>query len=426
MTIELHRNRPALEYPLPAGSYLTLLRRVLAVLALGAASWGIASAGEPQPQYHGFTPAGAAAANFGQAKQELLSALSDCRRPGFIGPRVVRSPRNIDEFYPTEAQHQGEQAVVVISFLDDSLGNLRFPHVGRTFPIKAPPALVAAAIKLMRGYAVTPSSLNGEPISSWGVFPIRFILRDVGGPMGSLLNQDAWLAMLDKANAGDVPSILYSGYVAEIVPTETGLSGPATWSLIIDSALQGADFARMQLYDLLSACSRESVVEPWVAADAKAGSLQAEMNLAQTMWAGMLAKRGEVNQTENLSELLHTVAGGADPFYRLWAAGVLATEPGQRDPATALKVALALNDQPGVGHQYDPDYGELLAAAQAANGHFGAAVHSEQQAIQWAQRDGWNLKMMESRLTTYQAQRPWFGHLCDCQQIAPDVNAGLE
>jgi hypothetical protein len=84
-----------------------------------------------------------------------------------------------------------------------------------------------------------------------------------------------------------------------------------------------------------------------------------------------------------------------------------------------------LNARPDTGHEYDPDYAELLAAARAAKGQFGAAVQSEQEAIGWARRDAWNLKTMESRLATYQAHRPWYGHLCDCQQIAPDTDAGL-
>lgn len=273
---------------------------------------------------------------------------------------------------------------------------------------------------------MTPASLNGEPISTWIGMPVKFILQGVGGPMGSLLRQDAWLAMLDKANAGDVQSIEASGYVAGLVGGETGLSSNARLSLIVDSALQGADFARMQLYRALSVCSQESVVEPWVSADAKAGSLQAEMTLAQILWTEMLSSGSDASQTAKLSELLHTVAGGADPFYRLWAAEVLATEPGLRDPATALRVAVTLNARPDAGHEYDPDYGELLAAAQAANGHFAAAVQSELQAIGWARHNGWNLRSMDSRLATYRARRPWFGHLCDCQQIAPDIRAGVK
>lgn len=105
---------------------------------------------------------------------------------------------------------------------------------------------------------------------------------------------------------------------------------------------------------------------------------------------------------------------------------MLATEPGLRDPAAALRVAVALNAKRDAGHEYDPDYGELLAAAQAANGQFAKAIQSELAAIGWARHYGWNVRSMETRLAAYRAQRPWFGHLCDCQQIAPDIWAGVK
>ena len=59
-------------------------------------------------------------------------------------------------------------------------------------------------------------------------------------------------------------SIVAAGYVAELVGGEAGLSKHEELSLLVDGALRGADFARMQLYRRLSECSRGSTVEPWV------------------------------------------------------------------------------------------------------------------------------------------------------------------
>lgn len=430
MSIAITRGQSAPENPPPLGSYVTLLRTMLALLAVIAVSWGDARASESQPQYRGFSATGATGANYDRIKQEIMSTLVGCgsteRNADFVAPKIKRRAKNPGEFYPTEARMRGEQAVITLSFLDDSLGNIRFIHVKQSFPVNPDPALIAAAIQLARAYVVTPASLNGEPIPYWTGMPVKFILQGVGGPMGSLLRQDAWLAMLDKANAGDVQSIVDSGYVAEMVSGETGLSRNAEMSLVVDSALHGADFARMQLYGALSPCSQEAIVEPWVSADAKTGSIQAQMTLAQITWARALARGSEASQTDKTRDLLHAVADGAEPFYRLWAAGVLATEPGLRDPATALKVAVALNDKRDAGYEYDPDYLELLAAARAANGKFPAAVQAELTAIGWARHNGWNVKLMESRLLSYRSQRPWFGHLCDCQQIAPDMQVRLK
>ena len=363
-----------------------------------------------------------------QAKQAILTALKDChvpQRSHFILPKVEKRPRNPGEFYPLEARQKGEQAVLNMSSLEDSLGNLRFLHVRQAFPLKPDAELIDVATHLAQSFVFAPASLNGSPVAYWTQIPVWFILTDVGGPTGSLLNQDRWLALLDKANTGDVPSIELSGYVVELVGHEAGLTEPEALSLLVDSALDGADYARMQLYRDLTACSSGSLVDAWVSADAQAGSAEAELTLAQTLYTKMLSSGSDAGQTAKISELLHRVADSPDKFYQLWAAGVLATEPGLRDPAVALKVATALNAQPDAGHERDPDYAELLAAARAANGQFASAVNSELTAIEWARHRGWNLKSMQSRLATYRAQRPWFGHLCDCQQIAPDSDVGL-
>lgn len=332
MTIDVSRSKSMRRNPSRFGPYITLLRTALPVLAVAVTLCGNSRASASESQDRGFPAAGTTASNYDQIKQELVSTLAGCgsapSNPDFVAPKITKFPRNPGEFYPDVARVQGEQAVIMVSLLVDSLGNVRFLHVLQAFPTQPDPALVAAAMQLVRGYAVTPAWLNGEPISYWTAVPVRFILQDAGGPMGSLLRQKAWLAMLDKANAGDVQSIVNSAYVAELVGGETGLSREGELSLIIDSALHGADYARMDLYRMLSVCSRASVVEPWVSADAKAGSLQAEMTLAQITWARMLARNSEASQAETLSGLLHNVADGTDPFFRLWAAGVLATEPG--------------------------------------------------------------------------------------------------
>ncbi len=117
------------------------------------------------------------------------------------------------------------------------------------------------------------------------------------------------------------------------------------------------------------------------------------------------------------SILLHGAANARDPFVQMWAAGILATAPVPevRDPEAALATALTLTEA-----ATDPDYAEVVAAAQAASGHFDESIRAQEIALALAKNRRWNVTQIQLRLETYRSRRPWTGYLCDCTDLSPE------
>ena len=402
-----------------------LLHGALAVAFLQAAAWAAASSA---PGTQGTATAPTAPPHFEADKQLLSKALQQCAAsfaksnangPQIQPPKVISKPTVIDELYPNTERVLNHQAVLRVSFLIDPVGNLRFPHIAFALPFTPGEAFTEAAIRLARGYAFSPPVLNGRPIASWDGLPVRFVIDLRSGPMGRMLNKDEWERLLRKARVGDFQSIRAAAYVVELLRSDSGLSETAVQELLVESALLGDDFARLDLVQRLSGCSEGALVDQWIFADANAGSLEAEFQ-----WADSLIGSSDSAVTSKASELLHKLAASPDAFMRLWAAGFLATTPidGLRDPQVALQVATELNRAPGAPYAQDPDYAELLAAAQAANGQYADAAQSEGAAIQRATSLKWKVDNLQGRLDTYLAGKPWHGYLCDCEQLSTGVH----
>ena len=185
---------------------------------------------------------------------------------------------------------------------------------------------------------------------------------------------------------------------------------------MVESAFAGDDSIRLDLVSRLSSCGKAGLVQQWVITDAMAGSAE-----AQIRWAKMLIATNDSELVAKASEKLHEASTSRDPFIRLWVAGLMATAPIERlrDPVLALQIATTLNHEAKVPYSEDPDYAELLAAAQAANDQYDAAAQSELLAIKRAVALKWNTSGLQNRLAVYQAKKPWRGYLCDCDQLSP-------
>jgi hypothetical protein len=363
-----------------------------------------------------------------QDKQLLTAALRQCGFQFGLGPRyqangldiqaakVLSAPTQIDDYYPLKERVVGRQAVLRVAFLLDPLGNLRFPHLAFALPFHPDQDFVDEAIRLVRRYVFSPYKLNGRAVGTFTAMPVKFVLDVGSGPLGKMLNQNEWAKLLKKAKAGDFESLRAAAYVGELIRSDASLDESAVQDLLVASALRGDDFARLALVWRLSACSKGSLVDRWIFADANAGSLKAKLR-----WADLLMGGADPQYFGKAKELLESLASSSGSFMRLWAAGLLATAPmeGVRDPEVALQVATTLNREPGVAYAQDPDYAELLAAAQAANGHYSDAVESEKTAIARATVLKWNVSNMQARLSTYVAGTPWRGYLCDCGEGFP-------
>lgn len=362
----------------------------------------------------------AADASVDRAKDILLLALGDCtsdklhaQRHRIELPQRLSGPTINSSEYPPDQLQQGHQAVLLIYFLVDSLGNARFPHASYALPLDPDSSFLEAAIGLVRRNTYSPLKVDDGARASWVRYPVKFVLEEARGPMGRLLDEASWDALLKKAHDGDVIATKQVVYIAHLLGTMQGLDEP----LLVESALHGEDSARFQILKTLSACARDSVADQWIFEDANAGSSEARI-----WWADLLIKSNDPEFLPKARDLLEQVATSNDAFMRLWAAGILATSPvaAIRDPALALSVASALNHQLSAIYSRDPDYAELLAAAQAANGQYAEAMQSEHQAIERASALHWNVTALQSRLDSYAANKAWRGYLCDCEQLRPD------
>jgi len=393
---------------------------VAVLMTLGTALWA------DTPNAAQKADAGGVTSTLLHDEQLLEAALKTCplpvtRQPRALdnaeeaAPRVLRYAKNLGAAYPIEARAQGRQGVLQVRLLVDALGNSRFAHVVYSFPTQPGQDLEDAAIKVAaHEIAIAPARSGGRTLATWVDVPVRFILQETDGPMGSLLDQKKWDKLRSKALEGDLGSIQEAAYVAGLVPGESGLSEQMAANLTVQSAASGEESARWTLIHQLSACAHASLVSPWVFADASTGSPQAQM------WFAALLMDSGTNVAKT-RELLGQLTRASDPFWRLWSAGILATSPvaAIRDPALALRVATALYPKPGGPYGQDPDYAEALAAAKAANGQYAAAVAEETEAIDWAKQYGWKTTMLQQRLASYQSHHAWTGYLCDCQKLAP-------
>lgn len=403
------------------------MRRIVpALIALLAVS-AVMSIGAAEEANSSGSSSGADAARE-QNKALLERKLNSCEAQTSGGAASPKTGKERARFrmkmepYPSGEELSGNQAVIQVSFLADALGNPRFPHVWRTFPDKPDEAFLESALAMTQRAKLEPAQLKGAPIASWVTVAVKYTLQEPGTgywPMGRLLNQKAWNTYLERANNGDVKAAALTAYVAVMVPGETGLSVRGEDSLLIQSALDGSTFSRMELIRRLSLCQQSASLDPWLFNLADAGVPDAKVH-----WAVTLMNSHDESLNSKVVELLHQVSQSSDEFMRLWVAGLLATTPDDaiRDPAAALLLAKSLNGKPGPGHKNDPDYLEVLAAADAANGDYAGAISAEKAAITYAQERRWQVMQLQARLASYQASQPWRGYLCDCERLSPGEN----
>jgi len=176
--------------------------------------------------------------------------------------------------------------------------------------------------------------------------------------------------------------------------------------------MAGERTAALRVAQLLSSpeCAKPPAALDMLRQQALSGYSAAEM-----VRAGQMMRANDPSTYSEISSLLHGAANSNDEFIQLWATGLLATAPAMelRDPPFALTKALTFKQE------RDPDFLEALAAAQAANAHFDAAVGAEQRALDAAKAMRWNDSAMRVRLAAYQAGQSWTGYLCDCTQLVP-------
>jgi hypothetical protein len=355
----------------------------------------------------------------------LEKALADCAvPPGPVTEAMIKAAverfgvtapaqlvRTTDAGVRDSLMAQGNQAVLILVALIDPLGNVRYVHFDseianstRNSPFDP------YAIRGLRGFKYKPAIRGSQPVASWRTVKFTYL----AGPnrMGNILSDEKLTAMVVKAREGAIESQMAVSYLDSIAHQEVGIPETEARHFLAASAVQGERSALLRVTRMMGLpnCRPQPVVEDFLYRAAMVGRSDLEL-----LHATRILERGSVADHPELLAMLRGAANADDAFVQMWAAGLLATAPFEsvRDPQAALAAAQALKTND------DPDAGETLAAALAANGRYPEAVAAEKAAIANAGRWNWNTANMRLRLARYTAGEPWVGYLCDCDRLVP-------
>jgi hypothetical protein len=356
----------------------------------------------------------------------IEKSLVDCAPPtGLHGPELFKArlqQAGVDKFpvlqgrpepeEPMKLMREGNQAILVVGFLTDALGNNRFVHVEREVASTGSDTpFDAFTIRSIRRMHYTPAMVAKEPVALWQRLKVTYIAG--GNRMGSILSDEKLTEFVLKARDGDATAQVTVSYLDSIAHNEVGIAEQEGRHFLAASASNGERNALDQVTRLLGqpSCHLPAEVEAFLYQQAMRGKSNLEL-----IHATRMIVRGHVEAHPEVLPMLRGAANSDSPFVQMWAAGILASSPIEalRDPPAALEAAqsLKLDD--------DPDAAEALAAALAANGRFAEAVTAEKVAIARAFRWHWNDSMLRKRLASYMAGQPWVGWLCDCDRLVPE------
>jgi hypothetical protein len=392
---------------------------LLPLLAMGAA-W---AAEAPAP-----AEAVASVDGIARTRAEIASlfesALLDCARAmesaavdpqGRAGVRgtFAHMSKRLDMEYPYAEVNAGNQAILRMVTLVDSLGNPRFAHVSREVTSsKNDNQFGPLAVQALRRTPYTPATRGGTPVATWASARLNFYIKQQGR-MGNILSEDKLNEYVAKAREGDGNSQAVVAYLDSIAHEEVGIPAQDQYHFLATAATNGERNALLQVTRLLGAteCRPPADVDTMLYSFAMRGRSDLEL-----LHATRMIGRGTLDGHPEVAPMLHGAANSNDAFVQMWAAGMLATAPidSLRDPQAALESAKTLKVDG------DPDAGETLAAAMAATGNYAEAVKAEAAAIKAAAKLHWNDAFMQQRLAKYKAGQPWVGWLCDCTRLVPE------
>jgi len=325
-------------------------------------------------------------------------------------PSIIKKP-NPSSYYPYSERDAGHQAIMQVTVLIDALGNPRFAHIANFLGAGPREVFSGAAVEFVHDGRWRPSSRGGQPAAAWANFKMKYIINGYGR-MGNILSDEKLTEYVTKARHGDLDAVVVVSFLDSLASSEVGIPTDEALHYLARSALAGERGAELRVAQALSpvSCNKPPEVQKLLHDQAWRGFSAAEMLLA-----GELLEAADPAKNHDISVLLHGAANSKDPFVQLWATGILATAPDAeiRDPAFALTNAQTLTDTS------DPDVLEALAAAQAANGQFDAAMKTEDEALERAAKLHWNDVQLRARRASYQANQAWVGYLCDCTQLVP-------
>ena len=308
--------------------------------------------------------------------------------------------------YPMRALMSGVNGDVYVEFIIAPDGHARIPHVLFALPQGYFDESVIDSV--MRS-TYLPARIDERPVATSTTtlynFKVTGTTIDDYSDLAARVRETA-----KKAKAGDPNAqMLYGMMLAGLPQLKKTYDQALPWFL--KAAQAGAPYAQYQVgIGLMEGHGCQC--EPAKGALWLEKAAQADQPDAQVALADYLLRDHHDNQSIAAAKLwLERAVKQGNVYGKLRLSAILASSPSAdlRDPPRALVLAGEAR------HQYrnDPSLWEIMAAADASEGHFKAAVGAETRALGLAKRYGWDLSALQQRESSYESDKPWTGNVLD-------------
>jgi hypothetical protein len=314
-------------------------------------------------------------------------------------------------------------AYAKFTYIVDENGQVRDVLVSDLIPNNALRPTIAEHYRTKR---FNPPKVDGRAVPAAVASGLRLKLEATYPPI-----DDAARRLIGPASAGDSVAQCSLGLILPAVEDKSQFSNLDPYSLISSAAASGTDGRALYFFADAKAKSRSDATRTlapdylvgearaMLLKSARAGFAPAQLAVALNSWAE--------KQPEGYARARYwlTVAKGM-PEADKYMAALLLSHPtdGAADAARARELAMAVT-RTGYGRQ-DPDSWQILAAAEAASGNFGAAIRAQKAAARWARMFGWSTEEFERRLQEYRASRAVQDEIVTIPTVARQVVGEVE
>lgn len=346
-----------------------------------------------------------------EASVERLSKLIGNFQPLRVD---VARPRAFE--YPYSARKKGRQGWVLIEVDTNAAGEMKDARAISGVNAREFADFAVAGIQ----YNLRQKPPDDRAVSRFGVLPVTFALAgttdyglvqhlEIEGRPGYSVDETLVDQLCEEGKRGDPRSLIVCGFMhmfdRRIGETDRQVGCQA----IVRAALAGQPEAAMLVGSVLAGTSDPVLMDEgvaWWEVAAQNGSHAARARALDAWLHDGAIDDALVVRARNW---ILMILEGDDDWAIKHVVALLAAHPDQRirDPERALDLMPRLSRR-GL---YDPQIGELSAAAYAALGRRNRAIWAQESAITLAGRRGWDISGMRRRLASYEAGGTWYGDL---------------
>jgi hypothetical protein len=305
------------------------------------------------------------------------------------------------------------------TYIVDERGQVRDVLVSDIQPIGA---LRPTMVEYHRFHKWNPATVDGRAVPAAVTSGFRLTTYHL-----SKGQDEAARSLIPAAEAGDTVAQTSLHLLLPGVEEEEAFSRLDSGALITAAARSGKDGRALYFY--ANAHARAATANPEAPFEfmveeravllmsARLGFVPAQIAMALNSWAERTAAG-----YERAGKWL-AMAGGTPEADKYMAALLLAhPTDAATDARKARDLATAVS-KTGYGRQ-DPDLWQILAAAHAANGDFGAATRAQKEAARWARFFRWPTDEFEKRLEQYRERRAVSDEIVTIPTVARVVEHG--